>query len=77
MSDGLSPSLSLSLSISLSLSLFSLTQSSCLFLSFLLQRDVPLGLLFLGFPLLLLVEEEGALVGLTAGAGVFDWSIPG
>ena len=50
---------------------------SRLFLSLLLQRDVLLGLLLLGFPLLLLVEEEGALVGLTAGAGVFDWSVPG
>ena len=36
-----------------------------------------LGLLFLGFSLLFLSVEQSALVSLTAGAGMLDWTVPG
>ena len=47
-----------------------------LLLSFFLQRNMFLSLLLLGFSLLLLRGEQSALVSLTAGAGMFDWTIP-
>ena len=44
---------------------------------FFLERDMFLGLLFLGFSLLLLSVEQSALVSLTAGAGMLHWTVPG
>ena len=43
---------------------------------FLLQRNMFLSLLLLGFSLLLLTGEQSALVSLAASAGMFDWTIP-
>ena len=48
----------------------------CLLFPFFLERDVFLGLLFFGFSLLLLSGEQSALVSLTPGAGMFDWTVP-
>ena len=48
----------------------------CLLLPFFLERNMLLSLLFLGFSLLLLTGEEGALVCLAAGAGMLDRPIP-
>ena len=48
----------------------------CLLLPFFLERDVLLGLLLLGFSLLLLSGEQGALVSLAPGTGMLDWTIP-
>lgn len=43
---------------------------------FFLQRNMFLGLLFLGFSLLLPRGQQGALVSLASGTGVLDWTIP-
>ena len=48
----------------------------CLLFPFFLERNVFLGLLFLGFSLLLPSGQQGALVSLAPGAGMLDWTIP-
>ena len=48
----------------------------CLLFPFFLERNMFLGLLFLGFSLLLPRGQQGALVSLAAGTGMLDWTIP-
>ena len=48
----------------------------CLLFPFFLERNMFLGLLFLGFSLLLLSGEQSALVSLAPGAGMLDWAVP-